>query len=201
MKHLVIYVHGKGGSPDEAEHYKAIFKGCEVIGFDYKSSTPWEACDEFPGFFDEKRKSCDKLTLIANSIGAFFSISSLSEKQIDEAFFISPVVNMELLIKNMMKWADVTEDELRERREIHTDFGETLTWEYLVYVRLHRVEWNVPTSVLYGEKDNLTSFSAVSEFAEKSGASLTVMAGGEHWFHTEEQMKFLDNWIKQEIKK
>jgi hypothetical protein len=22
------------------------------------------------------------------------------------------------------------------------------------------------------------------------------MEGGEHWFHTEEQMLFLDNWIK-----
>jgi hypothetical protein len=23
------------------------------------------------------------------------------------------------------------------------------------------------------------------------------MEGGEHWFHTEEQMLFLDNWIKE----
>ena len=28
-------------------------------------------------------------------------------------------------------------------------------------------------------------------------ATLTVMEGGEHWFHTEEQMAFLDNWIKE----
>jgi len=27
------------------------------------------------------------------------------------------------------------------------------------------------------------------------------MKNGEHWFHTEEQMKFLDNWIKNLIKK
>lgn len=27
-------------------------------------------------------------------------------------------------------------------------------------------------------------------------AQLTVMQNGEHWFHTEEQMRFLDNWIK-----
>ena len=26
-------------------------------------------------------------------------------------------------------------------------------------------------------------------------ATLTVMEGGEHWFHTEEQMDFLDRWI------
>jgi len=27
------------------------------------------------------------------------------------------------------------------------------------------------------------------------GAELTVMEEGEHWFHTDEQMRFLDNWI------
>ena len=37
------------------------------------------------------------------------------------------------------------------------------------------------------------------EIAEKTGASFTVMKNGEHWFHTAEQMKFLDNWIKENI--
>lgn len=29
-----------------------------------------------------------------------------------------------------------------------------------------------------------------------SSADLTVMPGGEHWFHTPEQMQFLDDWMK-----
>ena len=32
-------------------------------------------------------------------------------------------------------------------------------------------------------------------FARAHGAKLTVMEEGEHWFHTEEQMAFLDAWI------
>ena len=32
-------------------------------------------------------------------------------------------------------------------------------------------------------------------------ASLTVMPEGEHWFHTEEQMAFLDNWILESSRK
>ena len=36
----------------------------------------------------------------------------------------------------------------------------------------------------------------ISEFANKTGAALTIMKNGEHWFHTDEQMKFLDNWIR-----
>ena len=49
---------------------------------------------------------------------------------------------------------------------------------------------------LYGEHDNLTSIETVSAFAKQHHADLTVMPGGENWFHTEEQMRFLDHWIR-----
>ena len=42
----------------------------------------------------------------------------------------------------------------------------------------------------------MTDWETVSAFAERHCAELTVMPGGEHWFHTEEQMRFLDNWLK-----
>ena len=74
-------------------------------------------------------------------------------------------------------------------------FGETLSWAYLTYVREHPVLWQVPTRILYGAHDNLTSLETIRAFAEKTGAELTVMPDGEHWFHTEWQMQFLDQWI------
>ncbi len=195
MEHLVVYVHGKGGSADEADHYAPLFPGCEVVGFDYRSQTPWDARDEFPRFFEHLRADCDSLTLIANSIGAFFSMTSLSARHADRALFISPVVDMENLIRNMMSWANVTEDELHARKEIKTDFGETLSWDWLCDVRNHPLRWTVPTRILYGDRDNLTSPETMSAFAARINAPLTVMPGGEHWFHTPEQMAFLDNWI------
>lgn len=195
MKEIVVYVHGKGGSAQEAEHYKALFPDCAVIGFDYHAQTPWEAKEEFPGFFAALRKRCENLTLVANSIGAFFSLLSLDEELVDTAYFISPVVDMEQLICNMMLWAGVTEQKLAEKQEIPTEFGETLSWKYLCYVREHPISWKIPTRILYGENDNLTSMETIKAFAEKINAELTVMPGGEHWFHTEEQMQFLDSWI------
>lgn len=195
MKNIIIYVHGKGGSAEEAEHYKRLFPNYEVIGFDYHAKTPWEAKEEFPQFFTERRKRCDSLMLLANSIGAFFSMSSLDESLVDTARFISPVVDMENLISNLMMRSNVTEQELAKKLEISTNFGETLSWNYLTYVREHPVLWNVPTRILYGEHDNLTSTEIMSAFAKRIGAELTVMSGGEHWFHTEEQMRFLDDWI------
>lgn len=195
MKNTVIYVHGKGGSAEEATHYKALFPEAEVIGFDYQAAAPWEAKEEFPQFFTEQRKRCDRLTLVANSIGAFFSMFSLDETWIDRAYFISPVADMEKLIDSMMLWAGVSEQELSEKREIPTAFGETLSWRYLTYVREHPISWRIPTHILYGAHDNLTSPETISAFAERIGAELTVMPDGEHWFHTEQQLRFLDNWI------
>lgn len=197
MNKAVVYMHGKGGNAAEADHYKSLFPDCDVIGFDYKAETPWDAKDEFPAYFDALHQKYDSVCLVANSIGAFLAMHALGDGQIEKAYFISPVVDMEQLIADMMTWANVTEDELREKREIGTPFGETLSWDYLRYVREHPVRWSVPTHVLYGEKDHLTSFETVSAFAEKIGAALAVMPGGEHWFHTEEQMAYLDEWIKE----
>ena len=199
MKQIVIYVHGKGGTAEEAKHYQPLFAESDVIGFDYKSQNPWEAKSEFSDFYDLHSKGYDSVILVANSIGAFFSMNALAEKKISKALFISPIVNMERLITDMMIWANVTEDELCRKKEISTDFGETLSWEYLCYVRKHPIKWNIPTCILYGANDNLTSIETVSEFAEQTGAILTVMNDGEHWFHTDEQMEFLDNWIRNSM--
>lgn len=200
MNKLAVYIHGKGGNVAEADHYKSLLNDYEVVGFDYKAETPWDAVTEFRAFF-ASLEDYDSVLLIANSIGAYFAMMALggdisSSVKIERALFISPVVDMEKLICDMMRWANVTEDELRARGEIPTDFGETLSWKYLSYVREHPVRWNIPSEILYGSKDSLTPYEVVRDFADKTSASLTVMDGGEHWFHTPEQMKFLDQWIE-----
>jgi pimeloyl-ACP methyl ester carboxylesterase len=141
------------------------------------------------------RSSCDSLTLIANSIGAFFSMTSLSARHVDRALFISPVVDMERLIADMMARANVTENDLRKQGTIQTADRQELSWEYLSWVRRHPIKWIAPTEILYGSRDNLTDFDTIDSFAGRTGARLTIMDGGEHWFHTDEQMRFIDNWI------
>ena len=192
----IIYIHGKGGSAAESEHYKPLFPDCEVIGLDYQTSTPWEAGKEIRISVEELNSKYENIILIANSIGAFFSMNVGVEQMIQKAYFISPIVDMEKLIADMMKWANVTEQELESEGIIHTDFDEDLSWDYLCYVRNHPIEWNVPTQILYGSNDHLTSLETITEFVNKHQAALTVMQGAKHWFHTDEQMMFLDNWIK-----
>ena len=197
MKELVLYIHGKGGNAEESEHYKPLFPECEVVGLNYQTFTPWETGKEIREAVIKMNAEYDSITLIANSIGAFFSMNAGIDAIIRSAFFISPIVDMEKLILNMMTWANVSEKELEEKGVISTSFGEDLSWGYLCYVREHPVGWTVPTKILYGGRDNLTSYEAISAFAKTHGAELTVMEEGEHWFHTDEQMRFLDNWIKE----
>lgn len=194
---VALYVHGKGGNASESEHYVNLFPECDVVGFDYQASSPWEAVEEFRTEIASLRGRYDQVILIANSIGAFFSMSAGIGGDIRNAYFISPIVNMEKLITDMMLWAGVTEQDLAERKIIPTDFGEDLSWEYLEYVRKHPLRWDAPTSILYGSKDHLQGLETVTAFAQAHHADLTVMDGGEHWFHTQEQMAFLDNWIRR----
>lgn len=197
MKDCVLYIHGMGGSVGESEHYKPLFPGSAVLGLDYKTFTPWETGEEIRAEVNRLKKEYDRVTLIANSVGAYFSICAGIDGLIRKAYFISPVVDMERLICDMMLRAGVTEDELKAKGAIRTSAGEVLSWEYLCRVRGIPVRWNAPTDILYGSLDGLIPRETVAAFAEKSGASLTVMEGGEHWFHTREQMRFLDAWIRR----
>lgn len=197
MKKTLLYIHGQGGTIEEANHYQMLLPKYHIIGLDYKKETPWETKEKFLSFYKQLSKQYKNISIIANSIGAYFAMNAFSGVRIEQAFFISPIVDMEKLIKNIMFSAKITEQELKEKKKIKTSFGQTLSWQYFSYVRQNPVLWNKPTHILYGDKDNLTDFEIISSFAKNTKATLTIMPGGEHWFHTAEQMTFLDSWLKQ----
>ncbi len=169
----VLYIHGKDGSAAERLHYKPLFPDCEVFGLDYQSFAPWETGKEIHHAVEELKTRYEIVILIANSIGAFFSMNAEIDEMIQKAYFISPVVDMEKLN------------------------GIELTGEWLRYVKRHPIVWNVSTHILYGGKDDLIPFEVISEFAKRHDCTLTVMENGEHWFHTDEQMAFLDDWLHE----
>ena len=197
MKDIVVYIHGKNGSAAEAARYRRLFADNDVLGFDYEARTPWEAKEEFAPYFESILKSRKSVTIVANSIGAFFAMHALRDMRIKKAYFISPIVDMENLILNMLSQANASEEELRDKGELSTKFGEKLSWRYLCYVREHPIFWTAPTHSLYGENDDLTSFETICEFANRASATLTAMKNGEHRFSKAEQMQFLDDWIRR----
>lgn len=208
-----LFVHGKMGSKDEVTAFARLAcpAGCQVVGIDLpehgsrkgerEKLIPWVAVPEIKAVYTAMKECWRHIGLRANSIGAWFSMLALQEERLEKALFVSPVVDIEDLIQNMMRWAGVTEPELQRSGQIPTDFGETLSWDYLHWVREHPLRWNVPAEILYAGQDHLTARSVINAFAAKTGSRLTVMETGEHWFHTEEQLCFLHEWEKRALER
>ena len=204
-----LFVHGKLGCKEEALAFGELAcpMGWQVVGVDLpehgarkgspEKLLPWTAVPELQAVYRAMRQRWRQVSMRATSIGAWLSMLALQGQKPDRALFVSPVVDMEKLIETMMTWAGVTEEELKQKGDIPTQFGETLSWEYLCWVREHPVRWNTPTEILYAGGDTLTSRVVIDNFAAESGSVLTVMENGEHWFHTEEQLQVLREWERR----
>ena len=209
---LFLYIHGKMGRKEEAAHLAEIVypMGYQVLSIDLPGHgertgemerfVPWEVVPELQAVYANTQKRWKKISLYANSIGAYFSLLALRDAKLEKSLFVSPILDMEKLIRDMMCWAGVTQEQLKEAGEIPTAFGETLSWSYLTYAAEHRItEWDSPTAILYAGHDHLTARETVDDFAKRFGCTVTVMENGEHWFHSEEQLAVLDAWLRKEI--
>ncbi len=201
-----LFIHGKCGDKEEAEAFAKIAcpKGVQVLAIDLpehgerKAVTgfdPWHVVTELKEIMTYLRWHWTHISLRTNSIGAWFSMLAFADTPPEQALFVSPVLDMEKLIRNMMLWASVDEESLEREGEIPTNFGETLSWDYLQYAKTHPItKWVAPTALLYAGQDNLTDRRTVDAFVSRFGGKLTVMENGEHWFHTPEQLNMLKKW-------
>ena len=204
-----LFLHGQMGRKEEAEAFAQVVcpKGYQVLSIDLpahgerqnrgEALLPWTAVPDIQAALDWAKRRWETVSLRANSIGAYFAMLAFDAP--DRALLASPVLDMEGLILTMMGWAGVTEEQLRRQGEISTSFGQTLSWKYLCWVREHPVcHWTCPIHILYGSRDNMTSPQTVDGFVRRHDAKITVMEGGEHWFHTPEQLAVLRKWEEAE---
>ena len=208
---LFLHIHGKMGCKEEASRFAEIVcpKGYQVLSMDLPGHgerademerfVPWEVVPELRAVCGFAWQHWEKISLYANSIGAYFSLLTFQEVKLEKSLFVSPILDMEKLIRDMMGWAGVTREQLQQTGEIPTAFGETLSWKYLTYAAENRItKWDSPTAILYAGQDHLTARKTVDDFAQRFGCAVTVMENGEHWFHTEEQLSVLDAWLQNE---
>ena len=139
------------------------------------------------------------ISLFGCSMGAYFSLLAFSEESIEKAWFLSPVTDMERIIRNMMDSCGITETEFEAMGTVENPI-ETLYWDYYQYVKAHPIHtWNPPTCILRGEADTLCEKTFVSSFADRFHCDLTEQPNGEHWFHTEEQLAYFRNWLTERL--
>jgi len=205
---IYISVHGKMSRKEEAHGFaeKATAKGYQVISFDLPEHgdrigenypcTVWNGVNDLGIIGRYAHRNWSEICLYACSLGAYFSLLAYKDFPFRKCLFLSPILDMERLIRNMMNLSGIGEQELKEKREITVPIGETLNWDYYCYVRENSIKkWNAPTAILYGSEDNLTEREVVYNFCKRFNCGLTVLDGGEHWFHTERQLVFLDEWL------
>ena len=209
---LYLFVHGKMSCKEEAERLAdiAMRRGFQVLGFDLPEHgdrkgeaypcTVWNGVRDLRTIGTYACKNWKNLSLFACSLGAYFSLLAYKDFELEKCLFLSPILDMKRLISNMMQWSKVSEEMLEEKGEIPTAFGETLSWEYYRYVKENPVTlWNNPTSILYGSEDTLTERHILDTFVATFKCDLHVLQGGEHYFHTPEQLEVLEKWLCRKV--
>lgn len=158
---LFIAVHGdmtnKFGPTIAIMAEVAVAKGYQVLNFDlpehgdrkYESRlcNSQNTIGDLQKIMKYARTIADKISLFGCSVGAYFSMMSYQDEDIRQSIFLSPVVDMQRIIENMMQWFDVNGERLRWERAIETP-AKTLYWDYYQYVCDHPVQWEKPTAIL-----------------------------------------------------
>jgi len=211
---LFIAVHGNMSRKDDdvivifAE--EAVDKGYQVISFDLPEHGDRKgeeyACkvqncvSDLASIIEYAQTISSNISLFACSMGAYFSLLAYRDFPLGQCLFLSPVLNMERIINNMMTWFNISEERLKEEKEIETPIGQTLYWDYYCYVNSHPIDtWDKPTAILYGSEDNICEFDVVSEFVGCYHCKLQVLERGEHYFHTNEQLQYFTQWLRDNI--
>ena len=213
---VFIAVHGNMSNKEdkviEILANKVTNKGYQLISFDLpehgerKIDTNYlckvqNCVNDLKQIIEYAKANYNEINIWACSIGAYFSLLAYKDEDLKQCLFLSPVVNMKIIIENMMLWSNTTEKELNEKQKIKTDFGQTLYWDYYLYVKENPItNWNKKTYILYGNKDNMQNENIIEDFSNEFNCDLTILKNGEHYFHTEEQLNFYSDWLDKIIK-
>ena len=213
---VFIAIHGNMSNKEdkviEILANKVTNKGYQLISFDLpehgerKIDTNYlckvqNCVNDLKQIIEYAKVNYNEINIWACSIGAYFSLLAYKDEDLKQCLFLSPVVNMKIIIENMMLWSNTTEKELNEKQEIKTDFGQTLYWDYYLYVKENPItKWNKKTYILYGNKDNMQNENIIKDFSNEFNCDLTILKNGEHYFYTEEQLNFYNDWLDKIIK-
>lgn len=189
----------------------AVSKGYQVISFDLpkhgdrvseNTLCKVQNCvPELLKIYDFVSERYEEINLWACSLGAYFSLAAYQQVDFKQCLFLSPVVDMQRLIENMMSWFNICEKDLKEQMAIETPIGETLYYDYYCYVKEHPIiKWNNQTMILYGQKDNLCEYEYIQKFTKRFKCDLKIMENGEHFFHLDNQLEFYQKWLEEKIK-
>lgn len=209
-RRVFFYVHGKMGSKEEALAFGAVAEdyGWQVVAIDLpehgerqgqpEQFTPFQIIPELQRVYQTLRRRWDTIGLYATSMGAWFSMQALPGAELAGCLFASPVVELCQMMENTMAWHGVTMEQLKREGEVQTASGERFSWPVYAYAKEHPItHWPCPTTICFGELDHLTDLTTIQTFAQRFHCTLTLRAGGRHWFHTAEDVQTVRAWERR----
>lgn len=179
---VFLFVHGQGGNKEEAILFAeiAVPKGYQVIGIDLPvMDQPWEVLAMLNVVKEYLYLNYDSVCIRANSIGAWFSLLVFQDTVIDQALFVSPILNMRVFIEGMQEKDDA----------------------YYDWVIKHPIkQWSADTFILRPKIDLVVNDKVYDSFLNKFECQVHEVENGEHWFHTSEQLFAMKQWEKSVIR-
>lgn len=173
---VFLFVHGLHGRKEEAREFAevAVPKGYQVLGIDLPvERKPWEVLSLLVEVRDYLYQNWKSVSIRANSIGSWHSLIAFQGIKVERALFVSPLLDMRKFI-----------EEQTSREE-----------DYYEWVIKNPItQWDALTYILRPENDLVVSEAVGSAFISQHRCQVTIMPDGEHWFHTPEQLAFLEEW-------
>ena len=207
---MIVAVHGAQSSKTDVPFrlLAEALPGWQVLSFDLPEHgdrkdeptlcKPPVCVREFSAVLDYAESRWTDLGLFAVSMGAYFSLLACPGRRISRAWFLSPVVDMERLTRDMMGWFQISETRLEAEGEIPTPMGQALCWDDYGYIRRHPIDRSpFPTDMLRGSGYTLVAEETVSAFTERFSCRLRIAEGAEHWFHTPPELDELSRWLRE----
>lgn len=210
-KRVILAVHGSGSSKSDVPiallAEAAVPLGYQVLSFDLPEHGDRKGDDtlckvqlcvaELQQVLAFAQSRFTDISLFANSLGAYFSLLALQAAPLRQSLFLSPVVDMELLIDGMMQSFGISQEQLCREQVISTPVGQTLYWDYYQYVNQRPIaHWPIDTAILYGQHDEMTPLPIIEAFAARFGCRLTVAQGSAHYFHTPQDLAALRSFLQ-----
>lgn len=215
---IVLYLHGKYGRKEEALTLAPVLQetGWQVLAVDLpehgqragdendlsasgarKECLPWVAIAEWQEVMRWIKARYTKIAFCAVSMSAWFLMRTFRFEGFDRCLFISPIVDMRLVIEDRMREAGVTASDLGWKQFLPDAHGEMLIWDYYAYAAYQPINrWDTPTEILYARGDALQPEETMTSFAARFGCGLT-MIDGEHYIPLDTPV--LQEWVREKM--
>lgn len=163
---------------------------------DNKTFTPMEASPEVLAFARLARSQSSEVSLLANSIGAYFSLCDTPAGTFEHVWLVSPLLDLEHHIRGIMAEYSVTDEQLEAQTVIDTPRG-VLERPYLRFVEEHPAQLNTPSWIIRGDQDDVVPLDTLSRFVSVPGVELVQIRGGQHFLGLPPYLDTVAAWFEE----